>query len=110
MATGRTPAPKPIDDFEGWLAAFLQPTVIVEVLVLAVCVALAWGVVVVVRRSLVALTQKAIARAGARDFEGERAAMRFIRDEHTYINRVDALKAGFRCHWRRLGLTHLALQ
>jgi hypothetical protein len=59
---------------------------------------------------LVALTQKAIARAGARDFEGERAAMRFIRDEHTYINRVNALKAGFRHHWARMGLTSLVLQ
>ncbi len=41
----RLPAPKPIDDFEGWIAAFTQPTVLVEVLVLAACVALAWLVV-----------------------------------------------------------------
>ncbi len=69
MATGRTPAPKPIDDFEGWLAAFLQPTVIVEVLVLAVCVALAWGVVVVVRRSLGQRDGRSI-WFGKRDLDG----------------------------------------
>jgi hypothetical protein len=45
-ALPRIPAPKPIDDFEGWLSAFTQPTVLVEVLVLAVCLMLAWGVVV----------------------------------------------------------------
>ncbi len=69
MATGRTPAPKPIDDFEGWLAAFLQPTVIVEVLVLAVCVALAWGLVVVVRRSLGQRDGRSI-WFGKRDLDG----------------------------------------
>lgn len=58
---------------------------------------------------LATLTQKAIARAGSRDFEGERDAMRFIRDEHTYINRVEALKAAFRHHWARLGLVNLQL-
>ena len=68
------------------------------------------GGAIVYDLDLVALTQKAIARAGARDFEGERKAMRFIRDEHTYINRVNALKAGFRHHWALLGLTPLLLQ
>lgn len=37
------PAPKPIDDFEAWLVMFTQPTVLVELLVLALSVALAWG-------------------------------------------------------------------
>jgi small-conductance mechanosensitive channel len=45
-------APKPIDDLEGWLTAFTRPTVLVELLALAICVALAWAVVAVVRRAL----------------------------------------------------------
>ena len=47
-----TAAPKPIDDLEGWLTAFTRPTVLVELLTLAICVALAWAVVAVVRRAL----------------------------------------------------------
>ncbi|MFZ3128425.1 MAG: mechanosensitive ion channel domain-containing protein [Rhodoferax sp.] len=46
------PAPQPIDDLQGWLAAFTQPSVLVELLVLATCVALAWGLVAVLRRAL----------------------------------------------------------
>jgi small-conductance mechanosensitive channel len=45
-------APKPIDDFGGWVAAFTEPTVLVELLVLAVCVAMAWGMVALLRRAL----------------------------------------------------------
>ena len=46
------PAPKPIDDFEAWLAMFTQPTVLVELLVLVLSVALAWGLVAALRRTL----------------------------------------------------------
>jgi small-conductance mechanosensitive channel len=46
------PAPKPIDDFEAWLAMFTQPTVLVELLVLALSVALAWVLVAALRRTL----------------------------------------------------------
>jgi small-conductance mechanosensitive channel len=45
-------APKPIDDFEGWIAAFAEPTVLVELSVLVACTALAWAVVALVRRAL----------------------------------------------------------
>ena len=45
-------APQPIDDFAGWLAAFTQPTVLIELFVLAVCVAVAWGLVTGIRRAL----------------------------------------------------------
>jgi small-conductance mechanosensitive channel len=48
----RMPAPQPIDDLQGWLTAFTQPSVLVELLVLAVCVALAWGLVALLRRAL----------------------------------------------------------
>ncbi len=51
--SSRIPAPPPIDDLDGWLTAFTQPTVLVELLVLAACVALAWGLVTLLRRSLV---------------------------------------------------------
>lgn len=45
-------APKPIDDFQGWLAAFTQPSVLIELLVLGVCVALAYMVVRFMRREV----------------------------------------------------------
>lgn len=48
----RIPAPQPIDDLNGWLNAFVQPTVLVELLVLAVCVALSWALVVGLRRAV----------------------------------------------------------
>jgi small-conductance mechanosensitive channel len=48
----RIPAPRPIDDLDGWLAAFAQPTVLVELLVLAACVGLAWGLVALLRRAV----------------------------------------------------------
>ncbi len=44
-------APRPMDDFEGWLAAFTQPTVVLELVVLALCVGLAWLAVVGLRKS-----------------------------------------------------------
>jgi small-conductance mechanosensitive channel len=40
-----------MDDFEGWLAAFTQPTVVLELVVLALCVGLAWLAVVGLRKS-----------------------------------------------------------
>ena len=54
------PAPQPIDDLEGWLAAFTQTTVLVELLVLAACVALAWALVVLLRRALGAHDERSI--------------------------------------------------
>ena len=48
----RASAPQPIDDFEGWIAAFTQPTVLIELAVLALCVVLAWVAVAGMRRSL----------------------------------------------------------
>lgn len=45
-------SPQPIDDFEGWLAALLQPTVLVELLLLGGCVSVAWALVAMLRRAL----------------------------------------------------------
>jgi small-conductance mechanosensitive channel len=45
---------RPIDDFSEWLTAFSQPTVLVELGALALCVALALGIVALLRRGLAA--------------------------------------------------------
>lgn len=65
----KTSTPQPIDDFEGWLAAFTQPTVLIELAVLALCAALAWGVVAGVRKSLGARDERSIL-FGRRDVDG----------------------------------------
>ncbi len=44
--------PKPIDDFAGWVAAFTQPSVLVELALLAAIVAIAWALVAGLRRGL----------------------------------------------------------
>jgi len=70
MASGlKIPAPQPIDDLDGWLRAFAQPTVLVELLVLAVCVALSWGLVVGLRRA-VGLRDDSSIWFGKRDVDG----------------------------------------
>jgi small-conductance mechanosensitive channel len=43
---------KPIDDFEGWLANFGQPTILLELALLGACVILAWAVTAGLRRAL----------------------------------------------------------
>jgi small-conductance mechanosensitive channel len=45
-------APEPIDDFEGWLNAFNQTSVLIELAALAVCALLAWALVRGLRRAL----------------------------------------------------------
>jgi hypothetical protein len=52
VSSARTPVPQPIDDFEGWLAAFAQPSVLLELASLALCVFLAWGLVRALRQAL----------------------------------------------------------
>jgi hypothetical protein len=48
----QAPAPQPIDDFAGWLDAFTQTTVLLELAALGVMVAVAWGLVAALRRAL----------------------------------------------------------
>jgi small-conductance mechanosensitive channel len=48
----KVPAPQPIDDFAGWLAAFSQPTVLLELLLLGLAALLAWAAVAGLRRAL----------------------------------------------------------
>lgn len=44
--------PEPIDDFEGWLDAFTQTSVLIELAVLALCGLMAWALVRGLRRAL----------------------------------------------------------
>ena len=61
MATNmRASAPQPIDDFEGWLAAFSKPTVLVELAALGACALMAWALVAGLRRSLGLQDQRSI--------------------------------------------------
>jgi len=48
------------------------------------------------------LTEKAVHRMMNRNFESERKLMAFVRNEHTYVNRVEAIVAGFFHHWKHL--------
>jgi small-conductance mechanosensitive channel len=52
MAITALAAPKPIDDIGLWLSGFMQPTVLLELAALAVCVALALGFSWLLRRAL----------------------------------------------------------
>lgn len=49
MATVHSPV---VDGFDAWIAAFLQPTVLIELAVLVGCVGLAWAVVALLRRGM----------------------------------------------------------
>lgn len=48
----RPSAPEPIDDFQGWLNAFTQTTVLIELAALGLCMLLAWALVRGLRRGL----------------------------------------------------------
>ena len=52
MSSSHNRVPQPIDDFEGWLAAFSQPTVALELATLVGCVLLAWALVRALRQAL----------------------------------------------------------
>jgi small-conductance mechanosensitive channel len=58
--SSRTPAPKPIDDLEGWLAAFAQPAVLIEVLLLVACGLAAWSLVAAIRRFFTGLDERSV--------------------------------------------------
>jgi small-conductance mechanosensitive channel len=53
-------APQPIDDLDGWLASFTQPTVAFEVVALLVSAALAWVLVASLRRRLEVDDQRSV--------------------------------------------------
>jgi small-conductance mechanosensitive channel len=65
----RAATPEPIDDLAAWLELFTHRSVLAEVAVLAVCVALAWSLVVLVRRGLGRQHERSIL-FGRNAFEG----------------------------------------
>jgi small-conductance mechanosensitive channel len=65
-----TPTPPPIDDLQGWLAGFTEPTVGTELAALAACVLLAWGLSAVLRRALGMKDEKTSVLFGDRLFDG----------------------------------------
>jgi small-conductance mechanosensitive channel len=65
----KTSAPEPIDDFDGWIQAFSQTSVLIEVGVLVACVLLAWGMVALLRHSLSGQPERSI-WFGARTVDG----------------------------------------
>jgi small-conductance mechanosensitive channel len=67
--SSRIPTPQPIDDWNGWLAAFTQPTVLIELLVLALCVLMAWALVAGMRRTLSFQDERSI-WFGRKDVDG----------------------------------------
>ena len=61
--------PEPIDDFSGWLAAFLQTTVLLELGVLLLCMLVSWFMVRGLRRNL-GLSDARSIWLGRRDVDG----------------------------------------
>ena len=53
-------APEPINDFDGWLEAFSQTSVLIEAAVLLLCVLVAWATVGVLRRSVSGVSPRSI--------------------------------------------------
>jgi len=64
------PSPKPIDDIGLWLAGFTQPTVLIELAALAVCVALALGFCWALRNALRMQGEKTSVLFGRRLIDG----------------------------------------
>ncbi|MBU7573535.1 MAG: mechanosensitive ion channel [Hydrogenophaga sp.] len=62
--------PKPIDDIGLWLAGFTQPTVLIELAALAICVALAWGFSWALRNALRMQEDKGSVLFGRRLIDG----------------------------------------
>jgi small-conductance mechanosensitive channel len=56
----KSSSPQPIDDLDGWLVAFTQTTVLLELAALALCVSLSWGLVSLMRRTLGTYDAKSI--------------------------------------------------
>ncbi len=58
MSIPLSATPQPIDDFDLWIAGFTQPTVLLELGALALCIAVACGLTWLLRRSLVMQDEK----------------------------------------------------
>jgi len=69
MTVHKAIAPEPIDDFDGWLRAFTQKTVLMEFALLAACGVVAWLAVKMLRRALPPQGRSSIL-LGEADFDG----------------------------------------
>jgi small-conductance mechanosensitive channel len=65
-----TDTPPPIDNLQGWLAGFMQPTVWIELMALALCVFVAWGFTALLRRGLGMHDEKLSVMFGRRVVDG----------------------------------------
>ncbi|WP_137922009.1 mechanosensitive ion channel domain-containing protein [Hydrogenophaga sp. 2FB] len=63
-------SPKPIDDLGAWLAGFTQPTVLVELAALLICIGVAWGFSYVLRNALRMQDDKTSVLFGRRLIDG----------------------------------------
>ena len=71
MAAAPTAAtPPPIDDLQEWLSGFMQPTVLIELMALALCVFLAWGFTALLRQGLGMRDEKSSVLFGRRVVDG----------------------------------------
>ena len=71
MAAAPTAAtPPPIDDLQEWLSGFMQPTVLIELMALALCVFLAWGFTALLRQGLGMRDEKSSVMFGRRVVDG----------------------------------------
>ncbi len=69
MQSATATAPVPIDDFEGWLNALTQTSVLIELAVLLLCALLAWALVRTLRHALGQQDQRSI-WLGKRNVDG----------------------------------------
>ena len=70
MISPASAQPKPIDDIGLWLAGFTQPTVLIELGALVVCIALAWVFSWVLRKALRMQDEKTSVMFGRRLIDG----------------------------------------
>jgi small-conductance mechanosensitive channel len=68
--TAPAAAPPPMDDLQAWLLGFMQPTVLIELMVLALCVFLAWGFAALLRQGLGMRDEKSSVLFGRRVLDG----------------------------------------
>ncbi len=68
--TAPAATPPPIDDLQAWLLGFMQPTVLIELMALALCVFLAWGCAALLRQGLDMRDEKSSVLFGRRVLDG----------------------------------------
>lgn len=70
VAAPTASTPPPIEDMHQWLLGFMQPTVLIELMALALCVFLAWGFTALLRQGLGMRDEKSSVLFGRRVVDG----------------------------------------